>query len=59
MAGLNIDLDPSEVNLEGKTFQWPDSGRYFTGLEVFHSLHCLVSWEHSDDDDMIPDPLQD
>ncbi|KAI8633231.1 hypothetical protein F5Y19DRAFT_490406 [Xylariaceae sp. FL1651] len=38
--GLNIDLR----GIEGKvanTFQWPDNGAYFTGLEVFHSLHCL------------------
>ena len=24
------------------TFQWPESGNYFTGLEVYHLLHCLV-----------------
>ncbi|KAF2636764.1 hypothetical protein P280DRAFT_532831 [Massarina eburnea CBS 473.64] len=41
LTGLNIDLDPSEANLGGRTFQWPDSGLYFTGLEVYHSLHCL------------------
>ncbi|RDW71567.1 hypothetical protein BP6252_08130 [Coleophoma cylindrospora] len=41
-AGLNIDLGGSDANdLDGKTFQWPDSDKYFTGLEVFHSLHCL------------------
>ncbi|KAK2007131.1 hypothetical protein LZ32DRAFT_542501 [Colletotrichum eremochloae] len=28
-------------NVSRKTFQWPESGLYFTGLEVFHSLHCL------------------
>jgi hypothetical protein len=41
-AGLNIDLSAAESGLRGRTFQWPDSGLYFTGLEVFHSLHCLV-----------------
>ncbi|KAK3312967.1 hypothetical protein B0H66DRAFT_644099 [Apodospora peruviana] len=41
-AGLNIDLDgDDDANLTGTTYQWPDTGRYFTGLEVFHSLHCL------------------
>ena len=24
------------------TFQWPESGNYFTGLDVYHLLHCLV-----------------
>jgi hypothetical protein len=42
VTGLNIDLDESEADLDGRTFQWPESGEYFTGLEVFHSLHCLV-----------------
>ncbi|KAK0631175.1 hypothetical protein B0T17DRAFT_553691 [Bombardia bombarda] len=41
LDGLNIDIDQSEADLEGKTFKWPESGTYFTGLEVFHSLHCL------------------
>ena len=40
--GLNVDLGSSESQLQGRTFQWPDTGLYFTGLEVFHSLHCLV-----------------
>lgn len=48
--GLNINLKGSDANLEGRTIQWPDSDRYFTGLEVFHSLHCLVSTERLDDD---------
>ncbi|KAE8163765.1 hypothetical protein BDV40DRAFT_299109 [Aspergillus tamarii] len=41
LSGLNIDLASSNANLDGRTIQWPDSDRYFTGLEVFHSLHCL------------------
>ncbi|KAE8343523.1 hypothetical protein BDV24DRAFT_161566 [Aspergillus arachidicola] len=41
LSGLNIDLKGSDANLDGRTIQWPDSDRYFTGLEVFHSLHCL------------------
>ncbi|KAJ5997961.1 hypothetical protein N7522_009621 [Penicillium canescens] len=42
MQGLNMDLEGHEADhLHWRTFQWPDSGHYFTGLEVFHSLHCL------------------
>ncbi|KAK2030364.1 hypothetical protein LX32DRAFT_328132 [Colletotrichum zoysiae] len=41
LTGLNIDLKEPGKSLSEKTFQWPDSGLYFTGLEVFHSLHCL------------------
>ncbi|KAE9373171.1 hypothetical protein N431DRAFT_557355 [Stipitochalara longipes BDJ] len=41
LDGLNIGLHPSEANLGDTTFQWPGSGDYFSGLEVFHSLHCL------------------
>ncbi|KAK1755397.1 hypothetical protein QBC47DRAFT_401566 [Echria macrotheca] len=33
LSGLNIDLDQSEANMEGRTFRWPESGLYFTGLE--------------------------
>jgi len=41
--GLNIDLTEDEFDAGTfHTFQWPESGLYFTGLEVFHSLHCLV-----------------
>jgi len=41
-TGLNIDLRPDEITSPVNTFQWPESGNYFTGLEVYHSLHCLV-----------------
>ncbi|KAF2758135.1 hypothetical protein EJ05DRAFT_500653 [Pseudovirgaria hyperparasitica] len=41
LRGLNIDLDPTSSNLQGRTFAWPESGFAFTGLEVYHSLHCL------------------
>ncbi|KAH8805282.1 hypothetical protein F5884DRAFT_823040 [Xylogone sp. PMI_703] len=41
MDGLNLDLDKSEADLSNSTFQWPDTGLYFTGLEMYHSLHCL------------------
>jgi hypothetical protein len=40
--GLNLDFDKDEVDLAGSTFQWPESGHYFSGLDVYHSLHCLV-----------------
>jgi hypothetical protein len=42
VAGLNIDVHEHEVDLADSTFRWPESGLYFTGLEVYHSLHCLV-----------------
>ncbi|KAH8798647.1 hypothetical protein F5884DRAFT_139970 [Xylogone sp. PMI_703] len=42
LSGLNFDLSQEAANLAGKTFQWQDSGFYFSGLEVYHSLHCLV-----------------
>ncbi|KDN71904.1 hypothetical protein CSUB01_12179 [Colletotrichum sublineola] len=41
LIGLNIDLKEPGASVSEKTFQWPESGLYFTGLEVFHSLHCL------------------
>jgi hypothetical protein len=28
--------------MTGWTFQWPESGLFLTGLDVYHSLHCLV-----------------
>ncbi|PKK41765.1 hypothetical protein CI102_12568, partial [Trichoderma harzianum] len=42
LLGMNIDI-PGDANavMAGKTYQWTESGSYFTGLEVFHSLHCL------------------
>ncbi|KAI1328867.1 hypothetical protein F5Y16DRAFT_398077 [Xylariaceae sp. FL0255] len=41
LGGLNLDFDKTEVDLSKTTFQWPESGLYFSGLDVFHSLHCL------------------
>ncbi|KAL7900227.1 hypothetical protein HDV63DRAFT_416244 [Trichoderma sp. SZMC 28014] len=41
LNGLNIDLPPSDIKSESHSIQWPDNGYYFTGFEVFHSLHCL------------------
>ncbi|KAH8799356.1 hypothetical protein F5884DRAFT_869229 [Xylogone sp. PMI_703] len=41
MDGLNLDLNKNEVDLANSTFQWPESGLYFSGLDVYHSLHCL------------------
>ncbi|KAK4445452.1 hypothetical protein QBC34DRAFT_487277 [Podospora aff. communis PSN243] len=41
LNGLNLDLDATEYDPAGKTYQWEESGLYFTGLEVYHSLHCL------------------
>ncbi|KAK8097639.1 uncharacterized protein PG998_013125 [Apiospora kogelbergensis] len=38
--GMNIDLHGQE-GAEVQTFRWPETGASFTGLEVFHSLHCL------------------
>jgi len=40
--GLNLDFNQREIDLAGSTFQWPESGFYFSGLDVYHSLHCLV-----------------
>lgn len=40
---MNIDIPSGpDADMAGKTYQWTESGSYFTGLEVFHSLHCLV-----------------
>ncbi|KAI1125132.1 hypothetical protein F5Y10DRAFT_247725, partial [Nemania abortiva] len=41
LGGLNLDFDKTEVDLEDSTFRWPESGFYFSGLDVYHSLHCL------------------
>ncbi|KAI0102728.1 hypothetical protein GGR51DRAFT_526058 [Nemania sp. FL0031] len=41
LGGLNIDIDKMEVDLTDSTFQWPESGLFFSGLDVYHSLHCL------------------
>ncbi|TEA21072.1 Cyclochlorotine biosynthesis protein O [Colletotrichum sidae] len=41
LTGLNIDLEDPGEHLRRTTFRWPESGLYLTGLEVFHSLHCL------------------
>ncbi|KAI0187049.1 hypothetical protein EV127DRAFT_437226 [Xylaria flabelliformis] len=41
LGGLNLDFDKTEVDLGESTFQWPESGLYFSGLDVYHSLHCL------------------
>ncbi|KIW07188.1 uncharacterized protein PV09_02054 [Verruconis gallopava] len=42
LSGLNIDLSGDDADgLAEHTLQWPDSDKYFSGLEVFHSLHCL------------------
>ncbi|KAF2964095.1 hypothetical protein GQX73_g9468 [Xylaria multiplex] len=41
LGGLNLDFDKSEVDLGESTFRWPESGFYFSGLDVYHSLHCL------------------
>ncbi|TRX89642.1 hypothetical protein FHL15_009392 [Xylaria flabelliformis] len=43
LGGLNLDFDRTEVDLGESTFQWPESGLYFSGLDVYHSLHCLVT----------------
>ncbi len=40
--GLHLDLSKDEMDMTGWTFQWPESGLFFTGVEVYHSLHCLV-----------------
>lgn len=37
---MNIDLHGQD-GAAAKTYQWPETGAFFTGLEVFHSLHCL------------------
>lgn len=34
--GINIDLEGSAANhLDGRTFQWPDSGLFFTGWDSY------------------------
>jgi len=40
LLGLNLDLDDDE-GMDTNSFQWPEDAAYFSGLEVFHSLHCL------------------
>lgn len=42
-SGLLIDYDDpnNEYGLEGRTFRWPNSDKYFMGLGVYHALHCL------------------
>lgn len=39
-TGLNVDLKRDQ-SANADSWQWPDDGSYFSGLEVFHSLHCL------------------
>ena len=41
-SALSIIFDEHDVDLADSTFQWPESGFYFSGLDVYHSLHCLV-----------------
>ncbi|KAI1268091.1 hypothetical protein F5Y18DRAFT_424412 [Xylariaceae sp. FL1019] len=41
LLGLNLDFDTSQADLGDTTFRWPESGFYFSGLDVYHSLHCL------------------
>ncbi|KAI1781311.1 hypothetical protein F4818DRAFT_451453 [Hypoxylon cercidicola] len=41
LEGLNLDFSKDEADLTGTTFQWPETGLYFSGLDVYHSLHCL------------------
>jgi len=42
MTGLNLDLPLEEAEgIENNTYNWEDTDLYFTGLGVFHSLHCL------------------
>ncbi|KAI1344195.1 hypothetical protein F5Y15DRAFT_411045 [Xylariaceae sp. FL0016] len=30
-AGLNIDLEIDEANMKAETFQWPETGLFFSG----------------------------
>ncbi|XXG96880.1 hypothetical protein Hte_003171 [Hypoxylon texense] len=48
LEGLNLDFSKDEVDLTGSTFQWPETGLYFSGLDVYHSLHCLALQCHAD-----------
>jgi len=42
LLGLNMDLPRDEAEeLNEETYNWKDTDLYFTGLGVFHSLHCL------------------
>lgn len=40
--GLNINLDATEIGkFADKTFSWPQDGKFFTGVQFNHQLHCL------------------
>ncbi|KAE9379519.1 hypothetical protein N431DRAFT_460772 [Stipitochalara longipes BDJ] len=42
LIGLNVDLKGSEADdIRDKTFQWPKSDVSYSGVDLFHSLHCL------------------
>ncbi|KAH8821798.1 hypothetical protein F5884DRAFT_769085 [Xylogone sp. PMI_703] len=42
LEGLNMDLSGEEANdIRGETYQWPGSDVFYSGVDVFHSLHCL------------------
>ncbi|RDW76017.1 hypothetical protein BP5796_06838 [Coleophoma crateriformis] len=42
LAGMNIDLPANEAeDMRDKTWKWPETELYFTGVNVFHGLHCL------------------
>ena len=39
---LNFDLQGSSASgMQDQTYKWQDEDAYLSGLEVFHSLHCL------------------
>ncbi|KAK0387379.1 hypothetical protein NLU13_5691 [Sarocladium strictum] len=41
LSGLNIEIAHQDLDLSESTFRWPENGLYFSGLEVYHALHCL------------------
>ncbi|OQD71392.1 hypothetical protein PENPOL_c001G00031 [Penicillium polonicum] len=42
LNGLNVNLDATEIGeFADDTFSWPQDGKFFAGLQVYHSLHCL------------------
>ncbi|KAF2101010.1 hypothetical protein NA57DRAFT_74603 [Rhizodiscina lignyota] len=42
LRGLYIDLDGEDAkSVRGHTIQWPGTEKWFSGLNIYHSLHCL------------------
>ncbi|KAJ5684587.1 uncharacterized protein N7477_000932, partial [Penicillium maclennaniae] len=49
--GLNVNLDTTEIGKFAEdTFSWPQDGKFFTGVQFNHQLHCLTNFakEHGE-----------